>query len=106
MGSKERKSCGSFELLLIGNTTGEILPRQRKLLEIHLAQCAGCKSELEKIDRFWQRLDSFPSAALPTNLHDKTEKAVTELLRREIKYRFLAAFSKGARSYLLPVITV
>jgi hypothetical protein len=99
--------CAEFEPLLIRKITGELVPEEENFLEDHLAQCAACNSELEKVSRLWQGMESLPSAAVPPKLHDETQKAVLGLLRKERSffYRLVGDSLKGAWSYLLPVIT-
>lgn len=99
--------CAEFEPLLIRKITGELLPDQEKFLEKHLAQCAPCNSELEKVSQLWQGMESLPSAAVPAKLHDETQRAVLGLLRQERSffYRLGGNSLERAWSYLLPVIT-
>lgn len=107
MAHEPNHPCAEFEPLLIRKITGELLPDQENVLENHLAQCAACNSELEKVSRLWQGMESLPSAAVPPKLHNETQKAVLGLLRQESSffYRLVGDSLKGAWSYLLPVIT-
>lgn len=99
--------CAEFASLLIRKVTGELVPEEENSLENHLAQCAACNSDLEKVSNLWQGMEALPSAAVPAKLHDETQKAVLGLLRQERSffYRLAGNTLEGAWSYLLPVIT-
>lgn len=99
--------CAEFASSLMRKVTGELVPEEEISLENHLAQCAACRTDLEKVSRLWQEMESLPSAAVPAKLHDETQKAVLGLLRQErsLFYRLAGNSLQGAWSYLLPVIT-
>jgi hypothetical protein len=99
--------CAEFASLLVRKVTGELVPEEENSLENHLTQCAACNSELEKVSRLWQGMETLPSAAVPLKLHDETQKAVLGLIRQERSffYRLVGNSLEGAWSYLLPVIT-
>lgn len=107
MAHELNQPCAEFEPLLIRKITGELVPDEEHFLQNHLAQCAACNSELAKVSRLWQGMESLPSAAVPATLHDETQMAVLGLLRQERSffYRLVGDSLKGAWSYLLPVIT-
>lgn len=99
--------CAEFASSLMRKVTGELVPEEEISLENHLAQCAACRTDLEKVSRLWQEMESLPSAAVPAKLHDETQKAVLGLLRQErsFLYRLLGDYSKPPWSYLLPIIS-
>jgi len=107
MARESNQPCADFASLSIRKITGELVPEEENSLDNHLAQCAACNSELEKISRLWQGMESLPSAAVPAKLHDETQMAVLGLLRQERSffYRLVGDSLKGAWSYLLPVLT-
>lgn len=107
MAHERNQPCAEFEPLLIRKITGELVAEQENSLENHLAQCAACHSELEKVSRLWHAMESSPSAAVPAKLHDETQQAVLGRLRQErsFLYRLLGDSLNGAWSYLLPILT-
>ncbi len=107
MAHDPNRPCADFEPLLIRKITGELVPEEDNFLENHLAQCAACNSELEKVSRVWQGMESLPSTAVPAKLHDETQNAVLGLLRQERSffYRLVGDSLQRAWSYLLPVLT-
>lgn len=106
MAHEPNQPCAEFEPLLIRKFTGELTPEEENALDNHLAQCAACNSELEKVSRLWQGMESVPLAAVPPKLHDETQKTVLGLIRQEksFSYRLVGDSLKGGWSYLLPVI--
>lgn len=106
MARELNQPCAEFESLLIRKITGELLPDQENFLESHLAQCAACNSELEKVRRLWEGMESLPSAAVPPKLHDETQKALIGLIRQERSILWPVGGSlEGAWSYILPFLT-
>lgn len=106
MAHEPNRPCEEFDSLLIRKVTGDLVPEEENALKNHLAQCAACNSELEKVSRLWQGMESLSPAAVPPNLHDETEKTVLGLIRQEksFSYRLIGDSLKGGWSYLLPVI--
>jgi len=106
MAHEPNRPCEEFVSLLIRQITGDLALEEENALDNHLAQCAACTSELEKVSRLWQGMESLPPAAVPPKLHDETQKAVLGLLRQERSffYRLAGNSLEGAWSYLLPVI--
>lgn len=99
--------CAEFASSLMRKVTGELVPEEEISLENHLAQCAACRTDLEKVSRLWQEMEPLPSTAVPAKLRDETQKAVLGLLRQERSffYRLAGNSLEGAWSYVLPVIT-
>ena len=106
MAHEPNRPCVEFASLLIRKITGDLVPEEESTLDNHLAQCAACKSELEKVSRLWQGMESLPSATVPPKLHDETQKTVLGLIRQEksFSYRLVGDSLKGSCWYLLPVI--
>ena len=69
--------------MLVKKITGELLPKEKKFLDDHLAQCALCVAKERELTREWQSFDALPAPEIPAALYEKTRETILGHLRRE-----------------------
>ena len=68
--------------MLVKKITGELLPKEKKFLDDHLAQCALCVAKERELTREWQSFDALPAPEIPAALYEKTRETILGHLRR------------------------
>jgi outer membrane lipoprotein-sorting protein len=106
-------NCSQCQEELVAYVEGLLDPAQAQRLEVHLADCPGCRSELEELRRLVDLLDHDGSvarqAALATGVMDRIvcEQAI-ELRRLQMRRRFrwIGLSGAAAAAILLAGISV
>lgn len=73
---------GEFRELLLLAVAGVLRPDEQRRLEQHVAGCASCARELERMQSYGQTLRRLPSPATPAGLAERTEARVLRELAR------------------------
>lgn len=80
---KTRMPCEDSESLLVKKITGELLPKEKKFLDDHLAQCTLCVAKERELTREWLSFDSLPAPEIPAELYGNTRNLILSHLKRE-----------------------
>ena len=83
MNPEQKESCKEFSSLLVKKITGEILSHERRVLDIHLAQCSSCATEEREFTATLQRFDSFLDPEIPAELCENTRQMILGRLKQE-----------------------
>ncbi|MBI4527054.1 MAG: hypothetical protein HY695_24930 [Deltaproteobacteria bacterium] len=79
----QKESCNEFRSLLVRKIVGEILPHEKRELDVHLAQCLLCATEEREFSTALQRFGSLPDPEIPAELYEKTRQTILGYLREE-----------------------
>src|SRR5438552_1304474 len=71
--------CGRAQMFMTAAVDGEIMPRQRRALDRHLARCDACRVELGTTERMLRALDGLPMEAA---VSERLEAATLREVRR------------------------
>lgn len=82
MNHEQEITCEDSESLLVKKISGELLPRERELLESHLSQCALCVAKEQELVNLWQRVGCLAAPKVPRRLYEKTRELILRKLKR------------------------
>ena len=85
--------CRELTEQAIDRLTGQISEPRHAILDAHLAACAGCRSELARIEEFWQALGADRDAEMGEDFRLRT----LALLEDEMTRRRIRAFRPRPR---------
>jgi hypothetical protein len=83
MNPEKKESCKEFSSLLVKKISGEILPHEKRALDIHLAQCSLCAIEERELTTVFQRLGALPDPEIPAELYENTRQTILGHLKQE-----------------------
>ena len=67
-------NCGKMEKSLIAYLDSKASPAERREIEAHLAQCAGCRMQVAELRQLWGVLDELP-VVMPSASFDAAVRA-------------------------------
>ena len=77
------KDCTGIESLLIRKFGGDLSADEKVYLDTHLAECASCAAEEERLGHIWGSFDFLPEPHIPANLDKNTRAMIDGYLKWE-----------------------
>jgi hypothetical protein len=83
MNLEKKMKCTEIHSLLVGRIADDLLPKEKRSVERHLAECASCAAEERSLAMIWEECEGLPVREIPSELYEKTRDRILSDLKRE-----------------------
>jgi hypothetical protein len=83
MNLEKKMKCTEIHSLLVGRIADDLLPKEKRSVERHLAECASCAAEERSLAMIWEECEGLPVREIPSELYEKTRDRILNDLKRE-----------------------
>jgi len=83
MNLEKKMKCTEIHSLLVKKIADDLLPKEKRSVERHLAECASCAAEERSLAMIWEECEGLPVREIPSELYEKTRDRILSDLKRE-----------------------
>ena len=66
MNLEKKMKCTEIHSLLVGRIADDLLPKEKRSVERHLAECASCAAEERSLAMIWEECEGLPVREIPS----------------------------------------
>jgi hypothetical protein len=104
MNLEKKMKCTEIHSLLVGRIADDLLPKEKRSVERHLAECASCAAEERSLAMIWEECEGLPVREIPSELYEKTrDRLLSDLKREKSQSPWPAKIPPGPWRALVPI---